>query len=805
MFFELRSALRALRRAPGYTVTVIVTLALGIGMATGFYSLFARSLFPRTPYLDAGRLMRVEVAETGVGASGTQPPFLLGFAAYRAAKSFSGVAGATYEAVNLVLGGEPEGIFASRVTTDYFSLLGVVPARGRTFLPEDGRAGVDEAAMVSDKFWRDRLGADPAVLERSLRLNERNCRIVGVLPADFVAPAGLMGGQDIFLPFMMPAVVDDRSAFSLMQTIGRLKPGVTAAQAEAELRTMHPEAGKPYAKYMEKFAAVVSAIMAPLDNVWTKPYRRMQWTGVAAIGFLYLIACVNAGSLMLVRVIGRRREIAVRLALGARRRDVVRPLLWESLLLSLGAITLGLLVAKWLMPALLAAVPGGGDRWGKNVTLSWESAGFLAALGLLTGLAVVLGPAWQAIRMNLNDAVKDGSQASGESPRTRRLRGGLVVVEAALAVVLLAGAGLMVRTYARIAQTKPGYELSHRFGVVLARAATGGAKPALVAEQRRQILERLATVPGVRGVGLAGTITPSFYYPHQFRIVGRTDVGVGGVLEAQANPVSPEFLDTLGVALRAGRSLAGRRPSDPPALVINETMARLYFAGRSPLGERLALGPGTQWEIVGVVADMRAQREGPKPRCYFPYWQAQGWSVDQVLVRTAGAPGAKFQAEIRRAIYAVDPQLAVTRIASLAEERGWAVASERFALTLLQVLAGLALLLAATGVSATMAYSVAQRRGEFGIRLTLGATPRSIYRLVLGSGLALVALGVGLGLAATWALARFLETLLFETSAHDPLTYGVVGLLLLVVALPACWWPARRATKVDLTSLLRAE
>jgi putative ABC transport system permease protein len=798
MLSDLKLAARSLARARGYAAAAIVTLALGLGTATAFYRTFAQTLFPPLPYREPERLVRVELL--GRTDPNPRPVFLLRFAAYREARQFTAVAGAGYETANLVLNGEPEGIVATRVTDNFFALLDARPAVGRLFGSADGVVGADDVVVLSHAFWSERLGADPAAVGRKLKLNERLHRIVGVLAEDFTPPTGIAAQKSIYLPYAVPPTVADADVFLPVNMVACLAPGVAIGQVAAELGAMTPEKGRPTEKFIADFRPVVSPIGAPLAHVWMQRYRAMLWTSLAAVGCLFAIACVNAGGLMLVRMVGRRRELGIRLALGAGRWAVMRPLLAEAMLLAGGAVVLGIAVANWGVPALFALVPGGHATTMRIWSLGADNLAFLAALGVLTGLVVAIGPAWQATRLNPNDLVKDGGAATGESRSLRRWRGGLIVIEAALAVVLLIGAGLMVRMFAEIARQKPGYELEHRYAVSLTRSLRERLSPEQTNERRRLLLERLRAMPGVEDAALGMWIAPSYYYPQKLKIVGRSD---GAEIDAQANPVSPEFLRALGLTLKAGRALDTQRPSDAPAVWINETMARAYFAGRNPMGERLQ-GIGREaWEIAGVVGDQLSQRDGA--RLYFPYWQAAGWQTGELLLKLAGEAGPKFAVEIRRAVYEVDPKIAVMNVQSLPQQRGMEVANERFASTVLQVLSGLALALAATGLAATMAYTVAQRKTEFGVRLALGATPGSLHRLVLRQGAALAAAGVTIGLGAAWGLTRFLESLLIGTPPRDALTFAAVGLLMIVVALIACWWPARTAARVNVSTLLRWE
>lgn len=795
MLFELKAVIRSLARAPGYTAVVVGTLALGTGAAAAFYTLVAGTLFPPMAFRKPDELVRIELFQREQAQA--SPVNLLRFAAYRnATGSFSGVAGLTWDVQNLLLNEEPEGLNICRVTANYFSVLGVAPALGRTFLPDEGKAGSDNVIVLSHWFWRDRLASDPNALNRELLLNGRPYRVIGVLSEDF-RPTGGIGVGPLYMPYVVPVDVMPM-AFTQFWAVARLKPGSSVAQAQAELRTMLPEKGGRYEQFMKNAEALVSPIDAASSYQSVRRYMLMMKTGIGAIAFLYAIACVNAANMMLVRMLGRRRETGIKLALGAGRWDVARPLLVEGFVLALASVLVGAMVAKWLMPVLLAIAPGSDDSWVRNLRFSWEAVGFLAVLGLITGALIASGPAWRAARLNVNDAVKEGGAALGESRRLRFVRGGLVVLEAALAVALLTGAGLMVRTFHQLQQVKPGFEPLLRYNVNLQISREENIAFAVRRERYKQMAERLRQVPGVASASLVTNIIPNFYSPQKLKIAGRPD---NVEVEAQGVAGAADFLEVLGVPLKAGRSLATLREGDAPGVVINETMARTYFAGRNPVGEQLQIDAKTLWEIIGVVGDTRSMRMEAKPRYYFPWWQ-RGW-LSGILLRTSGDPGPKFINEIRRAVYEVDPKFAVMSVNSLDRQLRQEVQLENSMLAVLEVLSALALLLAVIGLFTMMAYTVAQRRTEFGIRFALGATPAMIHRLVLGRGLALAATGVGLGLGLAWGLSRFMESILYQTKAADPLTYAVVGGLMLLVAVPACWLPAHRATKVDLANLLR--
>ncbi|MES1166824.1 MAG: FtsX-like permease family protein, partial [Pseudomonadota bacterium] len=393
---------------------------------------------------------------------------------------------------------------------------------GRGFSPEEGRAGSENAVILSDWFWRNRLASDPNVLGRELILNDRPYHVVGVLADDFRVPIGFPNGR-LYIPYVVPAAATNQNQFNPMWTVARLKSGATRAQAQAELRTMHPEKGRPIETFMAKWDAFVQPVDAPPENPGFLRYRLMQWTGVGAVSFLYAIACVNAANMMLVRTIGRRRETGIRLALGGGRWDIARPLLLEGVVLALASILCGIMVAKWLLPALLALAPGADDSWSRNLKLSWEAIGFLALLGLFTGMVIASGPAWRAAHLNVNDAVKEGGAAMGESRRLRAMRGALVVLEAALAVALLTGAGLMVRTFMQLQNVNPGFDPVHRYSLYLQISREENISYAVRLEHYKQINERLGRLPGVANASLVSTIIPSFYGPQSLKIAGRSD------------------------------------------------------------------------------------------------------------------------------------------------------------------------------------------------------------------------------------------------------------------------------------------
>lgn len=799
MWAELKLALRLLARAPGYTAAVVGALALGMGAATAFFSNLQWTSDPYgVPEME--RLVRIESSSRD--STYPLPLFLSRHVAYRErATSFTGLAGGIYDVLNLVVNGEPEGVAVARVTANYFNVLGLAPALGRTFRPGEDEAGRDGVVVLSHGLWRDRFGSAADVVGKTVLLNERSYEVVGVLPETFRSPPATLNGR-MFLPYVMPPGTTPSASFIPVSTIARLKSGVTREQAQAELQTLAVDVPARFAEMANRYQTVVSAGDAMPLSDGRQRFNAMQWTASAAVACLYLIASVNAGSLVLVRMLARRRDTGVRLALGGGRWAVARPWLAEALLLSALGAGLGALVAKWLMPALMMLASDAADGAYRPLTLRWEMLAALAALSVVTGLVIASVPAWRSARLGINEALKDRTQGGGESRRMRVMRNGLVVLEAALAVALLTVTGVMIRTVRRLQDYDPGFATERRFQLNLQLSREERIPPVERLERFKQVVERLRQLPGVADVAISGPFSPTGGNVEKFKIDGQTEAGEA---EATVMCVAPNFPDLIALPLRAGRPLSALREGDPPAVVVSETLARNCFPGRNPIGERLELNAREKWEIAGVVGDVRSAREGPKPRFYYPYWQRKSALVTQVTIRTAAAPGPKFNSEVRRAVYEVEPKVAVLSISRLDQSLVREVSTERFAMVVLEVLAGMALLLALLGLFSMMAYNVAQRRAEFGIRLTFGATPGSIRRLVIGHGLRLAAAGVVIGLGLAWGLSRLMVAMLYRTSGLDPLVCGLVGLLMLLVALPACWLPAWKAGRLDVARLLRTE
>ena len=797
MLQDFRYALRQLAKSPGFTVAVILTLALGIGATTTIFSIADRVLFSGPPYPEPGRLVVLGTKTKQSAFLNMQYPIQL--AAYREqAKSFAEFAALKSSQINLVLAGEPFAVQLGRVSVDYFHTLGAIPSLGRAFLPEEDRPGADNIVVLSHRLWQSRFGGDPAVLGRDVLLAGQLCRVVGVLPKEFRPPP--QHGADIYQP-LSPQFDQARPfAGGYLTVIARLQPGVMPAQAEAELKTIklattaNARTAASLADQQPKLVGLSEGLNRRLSKVY--------WVFLGAVGFLYAIACINAVNLMLARVLGRRKELSVRLAVGCSRGRLTRLLVTESLLLTTLAGLTGLLVSQWGYAAMMALAHSGPTPWETEDELDWRALGFTLALSLLTGLLVALVPAWQAARSDPNHALKEGGQALGESRSLQRLRNGLVVLEAALAVTLLAGAGLMVRTVRQLQTVNWGFDPANKYALWLELPPGAYTSPEARGSFFVQLEERLRAIPGVEGVAMTqavpltgGTTSSNIKKPD------------GTEVDVAMNPVSPNYLRTLGLPLKKGRWIETNATGGPSVVVINETMAREFFGEENPLGQLVNAGnDGRGWEVIGVVADVReAVRGESRMQAYYPYWQTSGRNTVSALLRTAGPAGLQVADGARRAVYAMDPRVVTVSMGSLADNAPRQFMLERYTLTVLRVLSALALTLATMGLFAVMAYAVARRTGEFGLRMALGATPTDIFRGVLRRGLGLAALGVTLGLGATLGLTHFMQSLLFETSPYDPAVYALVAALLIGVSALAAWLPARRATKINPVEALRAE
>ncbi len=784
MFSDLRYVLRSLGRARGFAAVTILTLGLGLGAAAAIFSVVDRVLFRIHEFPD--ELVWVG----GKTKEGTRRAAWGGeVVAYRELQDvFSGVALARPQQSNVVIDGEPVAAMALAVSSEMLSVIGVRPALGRGFLAEDARDG--RAVVVSDAFWREHLKGAEDALGREVVVGETVCTVVGVLRSRQVMPP--------FLNAQVYQAVEfgpEATPGQIFWTFARLREGVSREQAEQAIGAAKVEL-PPRPRHFREASKPALVTMPELQQIM-RP--EVYWVLVGAVGFLFGIACLNAANLMLVRMLGRKRELSVRLALGGGHARLVRLLAMESVMLSLGASAVGVLVANWMVPLLLALSDSGSDfRWDRW-TLDGRALAALMALAVLTSLLVTVAPGLRLWRTNVLEGLKDGACALGEGRGLARLRGGLVALQTAFAVVLLTGAGLMVRTMARLESVPLGFDeeklMKVRLSLPPGYAEGNEERLALL----RRLQEHFTRLPGVSAAAYGTDNLLPGYYDSEIAV----ELGDGTQVQLRVDYVSENFLETSGLMLKRGRML----PERGAEVMINESFARVRFGEADPVGQVLKPihGNGGLWTVVGVVSDMRETlREAPGFHVYAP----ETWyppNMDTFVVRVRGTADATMAAALKRAVYAFDPKIVPVIAAPLAETRGWQTYYESFVLSVLRVLSGIALVLTVVGVFSVLVYTVDRRMGEFGVRMALGATGRDLVGLVMRRGVMLVLVGVVVGVSGALGLTRYLQSLLFETAPYDPVVLSGVSGILLLAAVMACAWPARRAAKVDVAGLLRRE
>ena len=806
MLTDLRFALRQLFKSPGFTLLAVITLTLGIGLNTAIFSL-VNDLFLRSlPFKDPGRLVQFHSGEKTAEAL-EWPLSAPRFQLYREGQTlFDGFAADNGVAVTLTGLGDPVQIGAFRVTANYFDVLGVQPIRGRNFLPDE-EEGAD-VALVSENFWRRRLGGDPNVLGRSITLDGVAHTIVGVLPnmpVPWVGP----NGNEVWTtkPFVIPGFSHERMmrGTAFLRTVGRLKPGLTTEQAQAAL----PALEQSYRKQNPgKIDADLKTIIVPLPEDATGKLRPAFATLFGAVSFVLLIACSNVANLLLVRFSGRRREIALRLALGASRGSVLRLFILESLLVSALAGLSGALLAWQLIPLVPKITANFLPLEASGVRVSLPVLEFTLALSLLTGLAMGIYPAWQASRSDLIDGLKEGGRGTSGSLRQQRFRKILVGAQVALSVALLASAALLIASFVRLSQQPLGFRPDHLW-VAFVTFPQGGY-PNEASRQRfaERTQEALRAIPGFEGVTLSGDFPLAG--GNGATLYARPDGDVPPVPERAAAPshdVMPGYFRTWGIPILAGRDftehdLAGQ----PNVMLISRAGARKVFGKENPIGRSLLVtSASVPAEIIGVVGDVRSGKIGqPNEMEFYRPWAQENFPFMSMTVRSRMQPEAVTQL-VQRALTRVDPTIALAQPQSMDEIVRLALGEARLMMWLLGIFAGVALLLATVGIYGAVAYTVEQRTGEIGVRMALGAQTPDVLRLVVGQGMRPVLVGLVAGLAAALALGRLIASQLYQVSAHSPLLFAGTIAVLGTAALLACLFPARRASRLNPMIALRSE
>lgn len=807
---DIRYALRTAAKQPGFTAVVLLTLAVGIGANTAIFSVLHAVVLNPLPYRDAERL--VSLAATN---RDTLNPTNVSFGESRewAARSRSFEAIALYRGWGPTLtgGGQSQVLSGMRVSHNFFSVLGVRPAAGRDFRAEEDQPERWRVLLLSYGFWKRQFGGEAGIVGRVIHFNERPYEVVGILPENFqpLLFRGDTAVPDVWAPLGYAASdpFACRSCWHL-QAVARLKPGVTLSQARQELSVVAAQVAK---QFPQDIPADQSAIILPLAEKMTGNIRGILWLLLSATGFVLLIACANVANLILARSAVRRREMAIRLAVGAARMRIIRQLLTESALLSLVGGAAGILLAGWGMKAIVRVAPAGVPRLDEVRVDPWV-LGFALVASALTALVTGLVPALQTARMDQREILQEGSRSSS-TRKQRRLRNLLVISEISLAFMLMVGSGLLLRSLVRALSVDPGLVVENLHTVNYGLVGQRYAENEPVVRFHRTALERIRALPSVKAAAIVTTLPLGGSFDRRgFHIQDRVLASSAEAPSVDGYYVSYDYFAAMGIPLKRGRlfQATDEDPSAPPVALISESTAREMWPGEDPVGKKaIQLGGRNEkapWAtIVGIVGDVRQYGldSPPTPQAYVLHTH-EPFNFATLVVRSSSDAGS-LRRSVEREIWALDKSVPIYGPATMSELLSASLAQRRFTLGLLGGFGALSLLLAVIGIHGVMAYSVSQRASEFGIRMALGARPVDALKLVLQQGMALVIVGITVGVAGALTLSRTMENLLFQVRPTDPATLAGVALLLGMVALLACWLPARRAARVDPLVALRHE
>lgn len=815
---DLRHAVRTLWHAPGFTAAAVVALALGIGANTAIFSVLNAVILKPLPYPDPSRMvMFLNVSPQGSGGGSSPTKFNVW---RRQTEVFDDISAYRFSVVNVTGDADPEQIPAGYVSADFFRLFGADPIRGRTFTPEEDRPGGGSTVVLSHGFWQRRFAGDTAVVGQTITFNGQPHDIIGVLePFDTTAIQSPIGAPDVWLPFQ----IDPNSTMqgNFFQTVGRLKPGISVEIATARLGSAADEFRQAFPQALPP---QVSFGVQTLQELIVRNVRTSLWILVGAVGFVLLIACANVANLLLVRATVRQREIAIRSAMGAGRGRLTRQLITESMVLSLAGGVLGLVLGIVGIRVLLALNPGNIPRVGQGgaaVGIDASVLMFTLAVSVITGLVFGIFPALRATRVDLSATLKESSGRSGTGFRHNKTRGVLVVAEVALALVLLVGAALLIRTYVALRAVDPGFDPNRVLTMRMSLTGDRFARSAAVGELMRAGREGLESLPEVEAAAASCCVPLQGGFGLGFIIEGRPLEGPshGG---GSFTPISANYFEVFKIPVLRGRAFTEQDATGAPGVtIINQAMAQQYWPGGNPVGERITigrgLGPGMEEgprEIIGVVGDVRdgALSRNPNPIMYVPWAQLPDAHSANLLSITALAWVVRTRAEPFNLVDAIQTKLReasgglpVAQLRAMNQVVVQSTARSDFNMLLLTIFAGVALVLATIGVYALMAYSVQQRTQEMGIRLALGADTARVRNMVVQQGMALVVVGVVIGLVSAFALARVMSGFLFGVTPRDPLVFVVVPLVLAAAAWFGVWLPARRAARVDPLVALRVE
>ncbi len=795
---DIRYGLRSLLKRPAFTAIALIALALGIGANTAIFSLVNAVILQPLPYPDPDRLVWVygNIRNGGNRASVAPLDFLDYRSQNKTFEQFAASIGGTVP-MNLTGSGEPERVTASTITGNYFDTFGVHPALGHGFSLENEKSGQDQVTVLSYAFWQARFGGDPNIVNKTIILDGKAYEVIGVMPAGVVLPQP----ADLWVPLNFDATPEMKARKAhFLRPIGRLKAGVTLARAQADTDLIAAQLEQHY----PDSNAGWSLRLIPLREILVGGSRTMLFILFGAVGFVLLIACANVANLLLVRAAARQKEIAMRTALGASRLRIIRQMITESLLLAIFGGALGALLAVAGVKLLVSLSEDSIPRTA-NVKIDATVLAFTLLISLATGLLFGLAPAFRTMKENLVDALKDGIRGS-EGTLKNRTRSLLVVFESAIAVMLLIGAGLLIRSLVALQNVDPGFDPNNVLTMRIDLPRQKYDTPDKTSNFFEQLETRVAGLPGVEAVGLVTELPLSGQLNDMpFTVEGRPAVAANEALDADFRRVNQNYFSAMRVPLRRGRNFTEQEVRQgAKVLMVSQQLVDTAFPNEEPLGKRLIMAMNNEpYEIVGIVGDIRDQSLQAQPSATM-YLPTQAPNQRNLVIRTHGDPLSLVGA-VRKEVNALDPDQPIAAIRPMTEWVAMSVAGARYRTTLLGLFAVLAMLLAATGIYGVMSYSVAQRTQEIGVRMALGARPFDVLKLVVRQGMMLALIGIVIGFAGALALTRVMSSFLFGVTERDPITFGVVAALLIVVAFVACFVPARRATKVDPLVALRYE
>src|SRR6266404_4101071 len=795
---DLRYGARMLAKKPLFTIVAVITLALGIGANTAIFSVVNAVLLRALPYNNPDRLIVLSTITPSGDPDALSIPEAKDYS--NQMQSLEDLVSFQSQSVNVTGSDRPDRVRGGFVSANFFKFFNLTPIAGRTFVEGEDQQGAPKQAVVNEKMWRERLNGDPNLDSKKLILNGEPYSVIGVVPATFKEP--MDSDVEVWMPqAYFPGTSGQRDSRSLF-VMGHLRQGVNLSQAQAEAATIASQLAQAYPKENTGRTAKVESFR----ELVVSDVRPMLWLLFAAVGVILLIACANLANLLLARGLARHREIAVRAALGASRWRLIRQLLTETTLISLAGGAVGVLLAHWGLVALLKLPQNFVNT--EEATLDTGVLLFAFAVSVLTGWVFGLVPALQLAKPDLQSFLKEGARGSGEGARWNRVRGGFVVAQVALSLLLLVSAGLLIRSFDKLLRVNVGFKPEQLLSLEYRLPRTKYKEPAAQWNFHRQVVERLQQIPGVQSASLVrGLPFSGNGGTTAITLPDREPPSKGMEPEVMFNTAMPNYFETIGIPFIKGRLFNNQdQVNTPSVLIINETMARKFWPNQDPLGKQVKfVEDGTTGTVIGVVGDAKHYwlEEESRPQMYAAYSQQPGIFAT-VVMRTSVEP-LSLAETVRQAIWKVDSDQPMWKIRTVEFLVNRSVADRKFLLALMGIFAALALLLTMIGLYGVISYLINQRTQEIGIRMALGAQAGDILRMVLKQGMTLVFAGVALGLGAAWLLTRLISRLLYQVSATDPITFASISLLLITVALLACYLPARRATKVDPLVALRYE